>query len=70
MQKNRVIEKLRKNISWYVKNTGIELDNEEMSDNYDSNENEFKRIIAELKQKVNFLNDKKSYYKSKVSFFI
>ena len=59
MQKNRIIEKLKKNISWYVKNTGIELDNEYDDSDYKSNENELKKILGELKQKVNFLNEKK-----------
>ena len=68
MQKNKVIEKLKKNVTWYEKNTGVEIENEydDETDNCKSNEIELKKTIRELIQKVNFLSEKKNYYKAKV----
>lgn len=68
MQKNKMIDRLRKNISWYEKNTGIELDN--YNDDYDLsdnkyNENDWKRIIEDLRHKNNMLAEKKEHYKTK-----
>ena len=51
-----------------MKNTGIELDNDNDDSDYKSNENELKKIVRELKKQVDFLNDKKNHYKAKVIF--